>query len=96
MIYSKKISSGEEKCGFILILKNKRSMFPESGKRFYLVYHGDRLPVVVDEIPCECMGLKKPHEHYHLHIPVELRRGDVVEIKKEKEDYTLEIERRTG
>ena len=90
--YEKKISSEEARCGFILILKNKRWMFPASGRRFNLCYRGNKLPVVVDEIACECVGPEKPHVHYHLHVPVELSAGDAVRIRKEKGDFLLEVE----
>jgi len=88
----RKVSSEEARCGFILILKNKRGMFPASGRRFTLCYRGNRLPVVVDEIACECVGPAKPHVHYHLHVPVGLSAGDVIRIRKEKKDFLLEVE----
>ncbi|MFH1788747.1 MAG: hypothetical protein ABH834_05160 [Candidatus Altiarchaeota archaeon] len=90
-LYSKKISSEEARCGFILILKDKRKMFPESGKRFELNHHGNKFPVVVDEIACECVGPEKPHVHFHLHIPVKLSKGDFASIKEEDGSYVLEI-----
>ena len=90
--YVRKVSSEEARCGFILIEKSKRGMFPASGRRFTLCYMGNMLPVVVDEVSCECVGPEKPHVHYHLHVPVELSAGDAVRIRKEKGDFLLEVE----
>jgi hypothetical protein len=94
--YTKKVSSEEARCGFILILKNKRSMFPPSGRRFNLCFRGSRLPVVVDEIPCACVGSDKPHVHYHLHVPVGLSRGDIVRIMRREDDFLLEVKQVIG
>jgi len=85
----RKISNTEAECGFILIEKGSRNLFPNSGERFNLIFHGNHLPVVVDEIACECRGAGKPHEHFHLHVPVEFKEGDIAKIKKIEGGYEL-------
>lgn len=90
-MYEKKISAEEAKCAFILLHKDKRALFPDSGKRFNLTFRGNTVPVVIEEIPCTCVGPEKPHVHYHLHHPVALKKGDTVKITKTDGDYELEI-----
>ncbi|MFH1835584.1 MAG: hypothetical protein ABH851_05300 [Methanobacteriota archaeon] len=88
-MYARKISKTEAECGFILIEKESRNLFPSSGERFNLIYHGNHLPVVVNEIVCECRGPGKPHEHFHLHVPVELNEGDNIKIVKTEGGFEL-------
>ncbi|MFH0860703.1 MAG: hypothetical protein V1921_05835 [Candidatus Altiarchaeota archaeon] len=91
--YTRKISKEEATCGFILVEKSRRKIFPESGRRFDIYHNRNKLEVVIDEIPCECVGPQKPHVHYHLHLPVELKAGDKAVIEKVGDKYRLEFER---
>ncbi len=91
MKYVRKISRAEAECDFILISKQKRGMFPPPGRRFSIYHRRSRLHVVVEEVPCQCVGSDKPHVHYHLHAPVALMKGDVVQITKEGGKYTLTV-----
>lgn len=92
-VYEKKISKDEAEYGFILIEKDKMRIFPESGKRFIIYYNENKFEVDIDEIPSEGMLLDKPHKYYHLHIPVQIRKGDTAVITKDGKDYKLELKR---
>ncbi|MGB9936410.1 MAG: hypothetical protein ACPK7O_01690 [Methanobacterium sp.] len=79
MIYSRKISSKEAKNGFIFVLKNKLSFFPEDV--FKLSHDTLSKEVKVESYPCTCRGPERPYEHYFISWEG-LEVGDIIEITK--------------
>jgi len=91
--YSRRISSKEAEEGFIFILKNKLSFFPELGEKFVLTNNDSSREVIVDSYPCTCRGPERPHEHYFIRFE-ELESGDKIEITKtnsSESNYFLKI-----
>ncbi len=62
--YVKRISSEEVQEGYVLVLKDKLSVFPAPRKAFNLVNGGALRRVSVESYPCQCRGPELPHEHY--------------------------------
>lgn len=90
-IYSRKISKEEAKNGFIFILKNKLSFFPESGNIFELANGDISSEVKVESYPCTCRGPERPHQHYFIRWEY-LEAGDKLEITKSSDNnYILKI-----
>lgn len=78
--YSRKISSKEAEKGFIFILKNKLSFFPDD-RSFELSDDNITRIVSVKSYPCTCRGPDLAHEHYY--IPWDgLEPGNIIEIKR--------------
>jgi len=91
--YSRKISSKEAEEGFIFILKNKLSFFPDLNDNFEIMDGKLSQEVMVDSYPCTCRGPDRPHEHYFI-IWNGLEAGDKIEITKSSEGrYNLKIQR---
>lgn len=90
MSYSRKISSKEAEEGFIFILKNKLSFFPEGS--FKLFKDDISQEVKVESYPCTCRGADKPHKHYYINWNG-LKAGNKIEITKDDKDniYFLKI-----
>lgn len=88
MSYSRKISSKEAESGFIFVLKNKLSFFPED--TFKLLHDCLSQDVKVESYPCTCRGPDKPHEHYYINWDG-LETGDKIEITKNNMEYSLKI-----
>ncbi|MBM4241444.1 MAG: hypothetical protein FJ150_07290 [Euryarchaeota archaeon] len=94
-IYSRKISLNEARKNFIIIIKNKLSLFPPVGSNFELAGDDERKKVKLDAYPCICRGPDRPHEHYFIHWDG-LKPGNMVEIEKDPEKeklYHLKIRR---
>lgn len=90
-VYSRKLSKKEANSGFIFILKNKLSFFPELGEKFELTNNDLSKEVKVDAYPCACRGPEKPHEHYFIRWD-NLEAGDEVKITKSSDNkYILKI-----
>ncbi len=89
-IYSRKISTKEADNGFIFILKNKISFFPDLNQEFML---GDE-EVCVQSYPCTCRGPERPHKHFYIRWKG-LKAGDKIKIIKNDSDdlYQLKIDR---
>ena len=66
MNYARRLSTTEVKEGFILILKDKVKLFPESGRNFTLRIGSKEFTTQLKEIPCTCQGPDEPHVHWHL------------------------------
>lgn len=81
-VYSRKISSGEAREGYILVLKDKLSTFPPLGKTFDLVKGDVSKRAKVESYPCTCRGPDLPHEHYFIRWSG-LEAGDKIEIEKD-------------
>lgn len=80
-VYSRKISSKEAQEGFIFILKNKLSFFPDINDTFELMDGKISRDVMIDSYPCTCRGPDRPHEHYFIGWEG-LESGDKIEITK--------------
>ena len=63
-IYERTITSLEAEQGYIFVLKNKRSFFPEEGSTFSITYGPKKKKAKIESYHCECQGPDKPHEHY--------------------------------
>jgi hypothetical protein len=93
-IYSRKISSKEAQKGFIFILKDKLSFFPDINDTFELMDGKTSRDVMVDSYPCTCRGPDRPHEHYFIQWEG-LEAGDKIEITKDpknEDKYNLKIQ----
>ena len=75
--YRRRISSDEERGGYVLVEKRALGMFPPVGEEFEL---GGR-PARVRSYDCTCRGADKPHEHYVIDRGG-LRRGQEVAITR--------------
>ncbi len=92
--YVKRISSEEEEEGYVLVLKDKLSVFPALGQTFNLVKSGLLRRVSVESYPCQCRGPELPHEHYFVRWSG-LKQGQKVAITRnvaEKNEFQLTIE----
>jgi len=92
-IYERTITSLEAEQGYIFILKNKRSFFPEEGTPFSIIYGTKKKKAKMESYHCECMGPNKPHEHYFVRWSG-LAAGDHLIIKKieDGQQYSFRIE----
>ncbi len=91
--YIRKISGEEAEKQFIMIVKNELHFFPEAGEEFQLLDERTYRTAKVESFPCHCMGPEEPHEHYYI-AKTGLRKGDVVEIRKEEKNedhYILKL-----
>ena len=97
-MYSRKISSEEEKENYVMVFKDKLSFFPTAGRTFEL-YQGPALKhVKVESYRCTCRGPESPHEHYFIAWKG-LKAGDTVIIKKDPKKaagYTLQLRSSEG
>lgn len=83
--YSRRISPGEARQGFVFVLKDWLSFFPPVGQCF-LMKHGDTVRKAgVEAVPCLCRGVDNPHEHYQIRWRG-LAAGDVVTIERDASD----------
>jgi hypothetical protein len=91
-VYSRKISLKEADKDFILILKNKLSLFPELGEKFDLEVDNSNHKVEVESYPCTCRGPDRPHEHYFIRWKG-LEAGNRIDIIKfdNESNYSLKI-----
>lgn len=92
-VYSRRISSEEAREGYVLVLKNKLSLFPSLGRDFNLAKDGVVQKARVESYPCKCRGPDLPHEHYFIRWNG-LKAKDRVEIRQDHEDesrYTIQI-----
>jgi len=85
-VYSRKISQTEAQNGFILVLKNKLSLFPSIGNKFKLVTDNSTKEVGLESYPCTCRGPERPHEHYFIRWKG-LKAGDNIKILKGSENW---------
>ncbi len=84
--YSKRVTSEEEREGYLLVLKNKLHLFPKVGEEFYLTIGDSIKKSVVESYRCECRGPSLPHEHYFVRLG-NLKKGRVVKIWKEGKNF---------
>ncbi len=92
-LYSKKITSEEERKRFVLVLKDRLSFFPPEGKAFRLVHNGQPKKAKVESYPCTCRGPDEPHSHYFVRTSG-LKAGDriiVQRLAKDTNRYLLQI-----
>ncbi|HYY90650.1 MAG TPA: hypothetical protein VE955_01535 [Candidatus Dormibacteraeota bacterium] len=92
-VYSKKITSEEERKRFMLVLKDRLSFFPLEGKSFRLVHNGQPKKAKVESYPCSCRGPDEPHAHYFVKA-TGLKAGDRVVIQRDAKGasrYFLQI-----
>jgi hypothetical protein len=75
--YRRRISSEEERGGYLLVEKGALALFPPLGEEFEL---GGR-PAYVRSYPCTCRDAEQPHEHYAIDR-AGLRRGQEVAITR--------------
>jgi hypothetical protein len=89
--YRKRISSEEEREGYVLVLKVRLSFFPRLREAFALTKGDQRRNVRLQAYECACRGPARPHEHYFIRWPG-LRIGDEVEITRMGERrYQLQV-----
>ncbi len=90
-IYTRKLSSGEAREGYILVLKNRLSFFGGAGASLTIAVGESIRRVRVEAYDCTCVGPDKPHQHYFIRWPG-LKARDRVEIEKGSEDrYVLRV-----
>lgn len=92
MSYERKISAEEAKGKFIFILKSALKKFPQTNKLFTVQVGNKKYSTRIKSVHCTCIGTS--HEHYHMlvaNIPEldNLKKGDVVTVKKLSEDIYL-------
>ena len=75
--YRRRISSEEEREGYVLVEKRALSMFPAPGEEFTL---GGR-PARIRTFDCTCRGNERPHEHYAIDREG-VRRGQEIVITR--------------
>ncbi len=93
-VYSKKITSEEEREGYFLVLKDRLDFFPDKGKRFQMVQNGHSRRVMVESYPCSCRGPDEPHSHYYIKLR-SVRSGDRVNVRKDSKNgskYLLQVQ----
>lgn len=95
-VYTRRLSLDESKERYVLIPKDALSMFPAPGRPFPAKINGKEGELFVEAVPCTCRGLNKPHDHYHLsfahaELGTNVRRGSVATVRKEGENYKIEI-----
>lgn len=64
--YSRKISTEEAREGYIMILKNRLSLFPSRGKPFDVKEGNVVKKARVESYSCTCQGPDLPHDHYFI------------------------------
>ncbi|HEV2118631.1 MAG TPA: hypothetical protein VGS11_00775 [Candidatus Bathyarchaeia archaeon] len=93
-VYSKKITSEEEQGGYVIILKDRLSFFPTSGRRFQMLQNGRARRAMVESYPCSCRGPGFPHSHFFVRVKA-VKSGDRVTIRKESKSgtrYLLQVQ----
>ena len=89
-VYSRKISTQEAREGYVMVLKNRLSLFPHLGKSFDLKSGSSVHKVSVQSYHCSCQGPDLPHEHYYIRCEG-LRKGLKVTIEKGKQEGEYSI-----
>ena len=92
--YERTISSLEAQQGYVLILKNKLSFFPEVGSSFPLTDGHVKKEAKIESYHCECQGPDQPHDHYFVRWSG-LAQGDRLTVKRALRDqqlFSIEIE----
>src|SRR5713226_4022506 len=95
-VYSKRITSEEEHSGYVLILKDRLSFFPTSGRKFQMVQNGHSRRATVESYPCNCRGPELPHSHFFIRVRG-LKSGDRVTVQRDSKTgtrYLLHIQHR--
>jgi hypothetical protein len=90
--YRRKLSAEDAETGTILITKDRWSMFPEPMREFPVRIGRRRLATRIVAEDCTCVP--PPHQHLHLeagHLRglLDFRKGDVIEIRRDGDDYVL-------
>jgi flagellar motor switch protein FliM len=97
--YERKISTEEAKGKFVFILKNALKKFSQTNKSFTMQVDNKKYSTRIESVSCTCIGTL--HEHYHMlvaNIPElsNLKKGDIVTIKKLSEDiYSVSVKGKT-
>jgi hypothetical protein len=93
-VYSKKITSEEEHSGYVIVLKDRLSLFPPMGRRFQMIRNGRSRRAMVESYPCACRGPGLPHSHFFIRVKA-LKSGDRVTVRKDSKSgtrYLLQVE----
>jgi len=93
-VYSKKITSEEEKGGYVIVLKDRLSFFPALGKRFQIIQNGRSRRALLESYPCSCRGPGLPHSHFFFKVKA-VKSGDRVTVRKDSKSgarYLLQIQ----
>ncbi len=67
--YRKRITSEEEREGYVLVLKDRLSYFPRRREAFVLTRGNQRRNARLEGYACACRGPARPHEHYFIGWP---------------------------
>ncbi|MGB2868686.1 MAG: hypothetical protein WBD36_09555 [Bacteroidota bacterium] len=88
--YSRRISTEEAREGYIMILKNRLSLFPPRGKPFD-IKEGDVVKhASVESYSCTCQGPDLPHDHYFIRWEG-LKKGMKVTLAKSETEKEYRI-----
>lgn len=80
--YFKKVTAEEAREGYLLVLKNYLSYFPNVRKSFSLVKDGHSRRARIESYPCICRGPEEPHKHFFIRSSG-LRVGDRVVVRRD-------------
>jgi hypothetical protein len=95
-LYKRRLSLDEAKERYVLISKDALSMFPRAGKVFNANFNGNPEEMSVEAVLCTCRGPDSPHDHYHLSFAdlksqINVRRGSIASVRKESDNYRIEV-----
>ncbi len=97
-LYSRTISSDEEKEGYFFVLKDRLSFFPAAGRVFELQSGKSTRTAKIESYHCECRGPEAPHDHYFVRWN-DLKKGDRVVVRRDDKKagrYVLQLQSSIG
>lgn len=91
-IYRRSLSREDEETATVLITKDRWSMFPPPMTEFAVEVAGAQFETRIVAEDCACVP--PPHQHLHLELGhlrdrLDLRKGAVVEISRDRDRYVI-------
>lgn len=88
--YRRKISMVEAEGDFFFVDKTHLDFFPKPNVEFVLRHRSKDHRVKVEPMHCECVK-ERPHKHYFVRVPFELKAGEGIEINKKEGKYHIVV-----
>lgn len=97
-LYTRTVSSDEEKKGYFFVMKDRVSFFPAPGRTFELQAGKSIRKVKLESYHCECRGPEAPHDHYFVRWS-DLKKGDKIVVRQDPKKagrYVLQLQSSIG
>lgn len=97
-LYSRIISSDEEKEGYFFVSKDRLSFFPTVGRVFELQSGKSIRKAKLESYHCECRGPEAPHDHYFVRWD-DVKKGDRILVQRDSKKagrYVLQLQSSAG